>query len=82
MTAQPGNMVEKYSQTLFEKVKIKHISGSVVLSFMQLVFIVCQVEGYRTILKISCRPLVFTSYKAYSKNKKRSETSLPTSFSA
>ena len=50
-------------------------------SFMQLVFIVFQVEDYRSILKLSCRPLAFTSYKASLKNKKRSETSLPASFS-
>ena len=33
------------------------------------VFIVCQVEGYRNILKFSCRPLAFTSYKSFLKNK-------------
>ena len=43
---------------------------------------VWQVEGYRNILKLSCRPLAFTSYKAFLKNKKRSGTSLPASFSA
>ena len=43
------------------------------------VFIVCQVESYRNILKLSCRPLAFTSYKA---SGNRSETSLPKSFSA
>ena len=34
------------------------------------VFIVCQVEDYRTWLKVSCRPLAFTSSKAFLKNKK------------
>ena len=34
------------------------------------------------ILKRSCRPLAFTSYEAFLKNKKRSRTSLPVSFSA
>ena len=33
--------------------------------------IVCQVEGYRYILKLSRRPLAFTSYKAFSKSKRR-----------
>ena len=42
----------------------------------------CQVEDYGNILKLSSRPLAFTSYKAFSKNKKRSGTSLPASFSA
>ena len=43
---------------------------------MQFVFIVCQVEDYRNILKLSCRPLAFTSYYTLLKNKKRSGTSL------
>ena len=31
-------------------------------SFIQFVFIVCQVEeGHRNILKLSCRPLAFTT---------------------
>ena len=49
---------------------------------MQCVFIVCQIEDYQNILKLSCIPLAFNSYKAFSKNKKRSGTSLPASFSA
>ena len=36
--------------------------GSIVESFIQFVFIICQVEGYRNILKLSCRPLAFTPY--------------------
>ena len=48
---------------------------------MQLVSIACQGEDYCSILKLSCRSLAFTSYKAFLKNKKRSETSLPASFS-
>ena len=43
------------------KSKIEHISGSIALIFIQFAFIVCQVEGYRNILKVSCRPLAFTS---------------------
>ena len=35
-----------------------------------------QVEGYRNTLKLSCRPLAFTSCKASLKNKKRCGTSL------
>ena len=49
---------------------------------MQFIFIVYQVEGYQNILKLSCRPLAFTSYKAFLKNKKRYGTSLPASLSA
>ena len=46
------------------------------------VFIVCQVEGYQNILKLSCRSLAFVSYKDFLKSKRRSRTSLPVSFSA
>ena len=41
---------------------------------MQLVFIVCQIEGYRNILKLSCRSLPFYSYTVFLKNKNRSRT--------
>ena len=52
---------------------------SVVSSFIQLVFIVSQAEGYQ----LSFRPLAFTSFKAFLKNKKRfGRTSLPSSYSA
>ena len=37
-------------------------------------------SSFRNILKVSCRPLDFTSYKALLKNKKISGTSLPASF--
>ena len=36
--------------------------------YIQFFFIVCQVEGYQNILKLCCRPLAFTSYKALLKN--------------
>ena len=39
------------------------------LSFMQFVFIVCQVEGYKNIFNLSCRPFAFTSNKAFLRNK-------------
>ena len=60
-----------YSQTLFSKMKIEQVSGSTVQSFIQF-FIAYQVEGHLKILKLSSRPLAFTSYKAFLKNKKRS----------
>ena len=40
------------------------------LSFIQFVFIVCQVKDPQNILKLNCRPLVFTSYKAFLKKVK------------
>ena len=39
-------------------------------------------EGYQNILKLSCRPLAFTTYKAFLKHKKWSGTSLFGSCSA
>ena len=48
---------------------------------MEVAFILWKVKGYRNMSKLSCRPLGFTSYKAFFKNKRCSETSLPASFS-
>ena len=62
--------------------KSKNTAGSIVKSIIQFIFIVCQAEGYRNILKPSCRPLVIMSYKAFLKKKKRSGTSIPASISA
>ena len=39
-----------------------------------------QVEAYQMILKLRSRPLAFTLYQAFLKNKKRSGTSLLASF--
>ena len=47
-----------------------------------LFFIAYQGKGYRNIVKLSCRSLAFTTYKAFLKNKKWSGTSLCASFSA
>ena len=52
------------------------------LKFTQLVFIVCQVEGHRNILKVSCSSFGFTSYKAFLESKERSGTSVAGSFFA
>ena len=72
--------LRNYSQIFFYKIKIEHVPGSTVESFMPLVFIVCQIESYQNILKLICKPLAFTSYKAFLKNKKRSRASLSTTF--
>ena len=50
----------------FCKIRLDHISGSIVWSFIQFVFIVCQAEGYWNILKLSHRPFAFTSSQAIS----------------
>ena len=39
--------------------------GTVIIKAYDKSFIVCQVEDYRNLLKLSCRPLSFTSYKAF-----------------
>ena len=41
--------------------KFEYISGSIVWSFIQFVLIVCQVGVYQNILKLTCKPLAFTS---------------------
>ena len=61
----------KFSMSLDQCSKVLH-------SF----FIVCLVEDYWNILKLSYKPLAFTSPKAFQKNKKRSVTSFSASFFA
>ena len=73
---------ENIPYTLFWKTKIEKISGLIVKSLIQFVFIVCKAEDYRDILKLSCKLLAFIAYKAFLKNKKRSGTSFTASFSA
>ena len=52
------------------------------LKFYSLFLLYVKVEGSRKILKLRCRPLAFTSNNAFLKNKKRSGTNIPASFSA
>ena len=47
-----------------------------------LFFIVCQVNGYKNILKLRSRPLAFILYKDFLKIKKIPAISLPRSLSA
>ena len=56
-----------YSQTLLQKIKIGHISGSTVYSLIlySLNLLCVQVEGYRTTFKLRYRLLVFTLHKAF-----------------
>ena len=42
------------------------------MKFYTVCFIVCKVEGYQNIVKLSWRPLAFTSNKAFCKIRKRS----------
>ena len=50
--------------------------------FYTICVIVWRVGDFRNILKPSCRPLTFTSYKSFLKNKKKSRTSVAALFSA
>ena len=65
----------------FSKKSKLSISPDQYFNVLYFVFIVCQVEDYRKRLKLSCRPLAFTSDRAFLKTK-RSGTSPPASFSA
>ena len=71
---------ETIHRPFLKKIKIEYISGTIVESFIQFVPIKCQVEGYRNTLKLSFRPLAFTSSKAFFKNKESPGTSFPASF--
>ena len=62
-------LVEKLFPDSFQKMKIEQISGSIVYSFILFAFIVCQVEDYQNVLKLSYRRLAFTSYEAFFKKK-------------
>ena len=61
------NVVEKLLLDPSLKFKIEHISGSIVSSFVQFVFFASQANSHRNILKLSCRPLAFISYKFFEK---------------
>ena len=73
-------MVEKLFPDLFLKKSKLNLSGSIVESVIQFVYYIPN-WGLSKYIK-TCRPLAFTSYKAFLKNKKMSRTSLPASFSA
>ena len=72
---------ETFPRPFSEKSKLGISLDQEFKSFIQFAFIECQVDGYLKILKLSSRSRDFTSYKAFSKNKNRSGTSLPSSFS-
>ena len=69
------NVAEK----LFPDPSLKNQNGAYPWINSLRFYAVCQVEGYRNILKLSIRPL---PRKGFLQNKKRSGTSFPASFSA
>ena len=72
---------ETISRSFSKEQKLSISLGQYSKVFIYFVF-VCQFEDYQKWFKLSCRPVAFTSHKAFLKNKKRSGTSLLTSFSA
>ena len=71
----------EFGQLIVHKMRnMKNHTQNVVV--IQFIFIVCQVEGYQNILKPSCTPLTFDSFKAFLEYKERPATSPPPSLSA
>ena len=62
--------------------KKSKLSISLDTTFYTICVIVWRVGDFRNILKPTCRPLTFTSYKSFLKNKKKSRTSVAALFSA
>ena len=69
----PGPFFEKWNLSIFLGRQFEFLYS--------LFLLYVQVEDYQNILKLRYRPLAFTSNKACLKNRKRSGTSLSTSFS-
>ena len=57
-----GQLIEYDMRNMFLET---HALNVIVSCFIHFVFIVSQVEDYRNTMKLNCRPLAFTSYKAF-----------------
>ena len=80
-TMKFGNLIEYNMTNISLEKSYKKCGGEarsrLLLEKSKLIIsIVCQVEDYRNVLKLSCRLLAFTSYKVFLKTKKSSGTSL------
>ena len=65
----------EFGQLMVHKMRnMKNHTQNVVA--IHVIFTVCQVEGYQNILKSSCRPLTFNSFKPFFENKERPALSL------
>ena len=51
------------------KIKTEHVSGSIVWNVIKFIFVVCLSGCYQNISALTCWPLAFALYKAFSKNK-------------
>ena len=69
-----GQLIEHNMRDIFLEKSFAKCGGDAIsrpyfwinsLKFYTAFFIACQVEDYKNILQLSCRPLVFTSYKAF-----------------
>ena len=76
------NLVEKLSPDPFLKNQSWAYLWINILKFYIFYFSCLSSWGLSKMIKISCRPFAFTSYKAFLKNEKRPGTSLPALFSA
>ena len=72
---------EAIPRSFFKNIKLSISLNQQYKVLYSFFFIICQVEDYRNILKVSSRSFVTSSYKVFYKNKKRSKTSLPVSYS-
>ena len=75
------NVVEKLSPDTFLKTQNWAYLWINSLKLYTVCFHCMPSWGYRNILKLSCRPITFTSYKAFLKDKMKCGTSLPVAFS-
>ena len=72
-------MIQKLAPDPLKKSKHTLDQQSNVLHGLSLLYI--QVQSYRSILELRCKPVASTSYRAILKNKKGSGTPMPVSFS-
>ena len=83
-TMRFGQLIQYNIRNIFPKKKIHEKwrnlwSNSLIFCT---VFLICKVEGYRSTLKISCRPIVFTTNEDFLKYKKKSRPSFNATFPA
>ena len=82
-TMRFGQLIQYNIRNIFLKKihkKCRNLWNSSVIFYT--VFLICKVEVYRSTLKISCRPIVFTTNEDFLKNKKNSRPSFNATFSA
>ena len=66
-------LIESNTRNIFPEKSFTKFGGTTI----QFVFILCHVEGYQNKLKLSEKPLAFTSHKFFKKNRGLELVSLP-----